>query len=69
MKVGVSKPDNSEVKAVGVYDFLPMVKLLSTKNLIVVCDDMIEDELPEEKRLKPQNNDLLLYTQEMPEKE
>ena len=50
VKVGTSKPNNPDIKAVGVYDFLPIVKLLSTKNVIVVCDDVIEDELPEEKR-------------------
>ena len=35
-----------------------MVKLLPSKQMVVVCEDIIEDELPEK---KAENNDFILY--------
>jgi hypothetical protein len=42
-----------------VFDFMPMLKQLINQTCIVVCDDVIEDELKEK---KADNNDFMLLT-------
>lgn len=41
---GISKGAQG-VTALAVFDFIPMVKMLPGKNVVVVCEDVIEDEL------------------------
>lgn len=58
VQVGYKKP-NSSVHAVRVFDFMPMLKQLINQTCVVVCDDVIEDELPEK---RADNNDFMLLT-------
>jgi len=59
VQVGVNKGSGSEVYATAVYDFMPMLKLMSNKYVLSVCDDIIEQELKVVKE-HPENNDFLL---------
>lgn len=71
IKVGMQKGrGNDGVTAVKVFDFLPMVKLLNNKTVVVVCDDVIEDELLKGSgKDKIENNDFLLHSFAAPESE
>ena len=59
VKVGMNKgPEYPGVVATKVIDFIPYQQLLPNKMVLVSCDDVIEDELPNK---KPENNDFMLF--------
>ena len=54
---------HEDVTAVKVFDFLPMVKQLNNKTVVVVCDDVIEDELLKTSgKSYVENNDFMLHS-------
>lgn len=59
VKVGISKgPEFPGVTATSVIDFAPFLQLIPNKTLLVICDDVIEEELTNK---KAENNDFLLF--------
>lgn len=46
MQIGVSKSkEQPQVKAVKVIEFAPMIQMMGNKFSLVVCDDILEEEL------------------------
>lgn len=55
----MQKPGHPGVSAIGVFDFIPNLRLLTNKTAIVQCDDSIEQELSTKAVIG--NNDFLLH--------